>query len=80
MKFYRVLSWCDGHQYYKWDGRPNRYGYVRPTGLYMISGELLTEKERNKFCNHDKHFEVVEVKKNNTHWFFGARFENTLTA
>lgn len=75
MKYYRVLNWCDGNQYYKWDTR--KAGYVKPTGLYMITGELLTERERNKFCNHDKHFEVVEIPKNKTHWFFGARFENT---
>ena len=74
MKYYRVLGWADGCQYYKWDRRPNRYGYVRPTGLYMVANELLTEREKNMYCNHDKHYEVVEIPKNKTYWFFGARF------
>lgn len=74
MKYYKVLEWADGSQYYKWDGRPNRYGYVRPTGKYMIENELLTEREKNAYCNHDKHYEVVEIPKNKTYWFFGARF------
>lgn len=74
MKYYKVLAWADGRQYYKWDRRPNRYGYVRPTGLYMVANELLTEREKNMYCNHDKHYEVVEVPKNKTYWFFGARF------
>ena len=72
MKYYRVLGWADGKQYYKWDKR--NAGYVRPTGLYMIANELLTEREKNMYCNHDKHYEVVEVPKNKTYWFFGARF------
>lgn len=73
MKYYRVLNWCDGKQFFRWSGRYP--GMVVGTGLYMISNELLTERERNKYCNHDKHFEVVEIPKSRVYWSFGARFE-----
>lgn len=73
MKYYRVLTWADGRQYMKWNRK--KYGEVVGTGLYMISGELLTERERNKFCNHDKHFEMIELKKSEVYWAFGARFQ-----
>ena len=73
MMYYKVLSWCDGHQFYRWS---KRYpGMVVGAGKYMIENELLTERERNKYCNHDKHFIVVEVPKNRVYWSFGARFE-----
>ena len=53
----------------------------------LIGNELYTEKELEKLkqkyfhCystvyNFDKIFDKVEIKKNKTHWFFGARFEN----
>ena len=46
----------------------------------MIANELITEKEmkkridKNVICNKAK-LDLVEVKKNNTYWAFGARFE-----
>lgn len=51
-------------------------------GNFLIAGELYTPKEWNRVikshvfgCNPANCVEVVEVSKNKTSWFFGARFE-----
>lgn len=61
MKFYRVTK-----------------EIYNPDGHGTIMNELYTEKEREtKFhwvpawC-----LEIVEISKQKTHWFFGARFED----
>ena len=43
----------------------------------LVKNELITEKEKEKYYKNfkDEFFEIVEVKKNNTYIFFGARFE-----
>lgn len=43
----------------------------------LVKNELITEKEKEKYYKNfkDDLFEIVEVKKNNTYIFFGARFE-----
>lgn len=74
MKYYRVLRIADGCYFFKNDSK--RPGTVKNTYIPMIPGELLTEHEKNQYCNSNRFFELVEVKKNNTYWFFGARFEN----
>lgn len=75
MKYYRVNADYDGKQYYKWDMRPGKQGRVRGTGLYMIANELLTERERNQYCNAAYFFTPVYISKRKVYHFFGARFE-----
>ena len=43
----------------------------------IIKNELITERELEKYYKDFSKdlFEIVEVKKNNTYKFFGARFE-----
>lgn len=42
---------------------------------FLIANELYTEVERNKMIKiPDRAFERVEIPKNQTYWFFGARF------
>lgn len=68
MKFYRV----------KVDGKMFR----RNTYIQTIAGELFTAKEVEKYSKPDKYgyklklewLEPIEVSRNKTHWFFGARF------
>ena len=53
--------------------------YCSKTGTFLVARELITEKEfakRGLQYLDPKHFDVVEVKKNETHWFFGARFSD----
>lgn len=42
----------------------------------LIANELYTERERKQLNITDEAFEKVEIPKSQTHWFFGARFEN----
>jgi hypothetical protein len=60
MKFYKVV----------------REAHDRKTFFDSYPGELLTERERRiKFPTlSDKCFDVVEVSKKATYWFFGCRF------
>ena len=45
-------------------------------GNILIGGELFTEKEFNKLPYvYAGAFEKVDIPKNKTYWFFGARFE-----
>lgn len=62
MKFYRAKA--EMHDY--------------ETGYTTVIGELLTEKELiKKFKSLPlSNFNKVEIKKNRTHWSFGARFED----
>lgn len=49
----------------------------------LVAHELYTENELNKrnilLCNHVQFnwFDLVEIPKSKTYWFFGARFSNT---
>ena len=66
MKFYMVKDESDNV-------------YCPKTGTFLVARELITEKEfvkRGLQYLSPKHFEIVEVKKNATHWFFGARFSD----
>jgi hypothetical protein len=70
MLYYRVKP--------KYDGHPK---YVVCCGNIVVDGnlvgeELYTPAERKGIVNADKFFEKVNVSQRNTHWFFGARFEN----
>lgn len=67
MKFYRVKETSDN---------VNIISDHKIVG-FLVARELITESEykKRKLNNvNSKHFEIVDVKKNKTHWFFGARF------
>ena len=54
----------------------NKQFGTKNTKMYYVANELFTEKECKKY-NVDKAMcTPVTVSKNNTHWFFGARFIN----
>lgn len=65
MKYYKVK---ENNQY--WD---------RKTGIhigYVVKDELFTEREMKKSgYPFTKNFEPVEIKKTDTYWFFGCRFQ-----
>lgn len=54
------------------DNRP-RYKGKRHVGIY-IGGEIVTEIEAKKKGYDVSRLEQIETSKNNTYWFFGARF------
>lgn len=62
MKFYKVKKEADQ----KRNAKINLY----------VADELFTEKEVKKYSLNENYLEVVEVPKNKTYWFFGARFAN----
>lgn len=61
MKYYKVKPEAD-----------NKYNKDRTH--FFVGGELLTEKEKEKYCCPDAFVDPVEIKKTETYWFFGARF------
>lgn len=65
MKYYKVQE-----EKSYWDKKGNYLGCV-------VKDELITEAEmkKNKFPI-TSNFLPVEIKKTDTHWLFGARFEN----
>lgn len=62
MKFYKVKS--------KFDNYPLK------ARIIYVANELLTEKEVTKYNVNKDYCEIIDVPKNKTHWFFGARFAN----
>lgn len=76
MKYYKVKKEYDNWNIYKL--KNNKFIHDG----FLISCELKTPSEYKKLCETIKNFDIrkafypVEVKKNNTYWFFGARFEN----
>ena len=65
MKFYKIQK---DKQY--WDKKGNYIGFV-------AENELITESERKqRKLPLTSNFQPVEIKKTNTHWIFGSRFEN----
>lgn len=57
----------------------NRYMYIGSTHYFkqygvLIANELYTPCERKKIANSDRFFDIVEIPKNKTYRFFGARF------
>lgn len=77
MTYYRVNSAFDNVQIIK----------NRKISGFLVANELYTEKELEKLLNGarlrghgikatSQAFEKVEINKNKTYWFFGARFES----
>ena len=65
MKFYKVKR---DNEY--WNKNGEHIGFV-------VEDELITPSEmKQRKLPITSNFVPVEVKKTNTHWFFGCRFEN----
>lgn len=73
MKFYRVKADYDNKVRYFW-GNGRNTGKTLRNGI-LVANELYTERERAKIANGNWFFDLVEIPKNKTYWFFGARFE-----
>lgn len=77
MTYYRVKPEYDNTTYTRIDKRTGKRMYHG----FLVANELYTLKELERMRNDgvsglwDRKFEPVEVKKNRTYWFFGARFE-----
>lgn len=69
MKYYKVKPKYDNKTRYKW-----RCGHGVSDGI-LIANELYTEKEYSKLANYSGCFEEIDINKNNTYFFFGARFQ-----
>lgn len=67
MKYYRVKP--------QFDNKMKLNKRDEYAGIY-IANELYTEKEAARQNLNMTFMELVEVSKNKTYWFFGARFEN----
>ena len=72
MKYYRVKPQYDNKTRYTW----NNHHQGVSNGI-LVANELYTPKEFEKLANCPEWFEVVEISKRSTYWFFGARFEST---
>lgn len=48
----------------------------RNDGDILVQNELYTEREVDRFKIPQKYLAVVNVRKNDTYWFFGARFSS----
>lgn len=72
MTYYRVKPEYDNCNIYKRIGHTN---YCKITRT-LIGYELLTKKEFSKLKVSPKYFDTVYIPKNDTYWFFGARFAN----
>lgn len=69
MKYYKVLRKYDNVEQLK---KVN--GKIKYNGTILVGDELYTEKEFEKLANPRKMFEIVEISKFKTYFFFGARF------
>ena len=49
--------------------------FMHDAKITLVINELFTEKEKNKYKIPDNFVNEVNVCKNNTYWFFGARFK-----
>ena len=69
MKYYKVKPEYDNRTRYK----RTRGGTIVNAGI-LVENELYTAAEFKRLANKKEWFEEVEVKKNDTYKFFGARF------
>jgi len=65
--------------YYKVKPESDQIQYPKnKAGGFLIANELYTEREAEKHSFFgeflQRHFDKVKISKNNTYWFFGARF------
>ena len=73
MTYYRVRKEYDNKPLFKYKEK-NGFSYWINDGGILIGNELYTAKEREKLAVKDCCFEKVEINKNRTYFFFGARF------
>lgn len=71
MLYYRVKPQYDNKTRYTW----NNHGQGVSNGI-LIAYELYTPGEFIKIANCPAWFEKIQINKNNTYFFFGARFES----
>ena len=69
MKYYKVKPEYDNKTRYKLN-----CGQLVSDGI-LIANELYTEKEYQRLANYNGWFEEIDINKNNTYFFFGARFQ-----
>lgn len=72
MKYYRVPEKMDNKTRYSYDSK--KLGRLKTDGIF-VGNELYTEKEAQKYFGALVWLDPVEIPKNNTYFFFGARFE-----
>ncbi len=73
MLYYRVKPDMDNRALYRYVGTSNTK--IKRDGI-LVANELYTPRERERIANADKFFDIVEIPKNKTYWFFGARFSD----
>lgn len=70
MKYYKVPASMDQKKCYK----PNTTHRI-PNGYFLIANELLTLSECKRINAPINKLFPIEIKKTQTYFFFGARFE-----
>ena len=73
MTYYRVKKEFDNYPKYVYIGKSLK---MKREGI-LIGEELYTPMERQKIANADKFFDEIELPRQKTYWFFGARFADT---
>lgn len=72
MRYYRVKPEYDNVT--KYTAKNN--GAVKADGI-LVANELYTPAEYNKLCKHlngSWMFDIIDISRKKTYWFFGARF------
>ena len=76
MTYYQVKPEFDGKTLYKKQGQKGYSSvYKVPNGYNLIANELLTGKEVEKLNVPQMCVDPVNVKKTETYFYFGARFQ-----
>ena len=71
MLYYRVKPEYDNKKRYRW----NDHGQGVADGSILVGNELYTPGEFRKIANSPAWFDKIQINKNKTYFFFGARFE-----
>lgn len=76
MKYLQVPASLNQKQLY-YPKKANSRGYSKkiPNGYYLIARELLTASECKRINAPAELLTPVEIKKTQTYWCFGARFQ-----
>ena len=72
MLYYRVKPEYDNKKRYRW----NNHGQGVADGSILVASELYTPGEFRKIANCPAWFDKIQINKNKTYFFFGARFES----
>ena len=72
MLYYRVKQQYDNKKRYRW----NNHGKAVSDGSILVANKLYTHGEFRKIANNPAWFDKIQVNKNKTYFFFGARFES----